>query len=159
MSPTNYHRTPQRKKKVREYNASPRGKYQANKLNARTRGVPFLLTFEEWWEIWEPQWNNRGRGRGKYHLCRKNDTGAYVKGNVYLGKHEHNCTRDKPPLVGKQGTPIPQKAIWHLANLFAEGKSISQAAKIVGCNFHTGQKYIQQILKQLMKESNDVIGL
>ena len=33
---------------------TPKFKYHVQKNVAKRRGIPFELTYEEWWSIWEP---------------------------------------------------------------------------------------------------------
>jgi hypothetical protein len=66
---------------------SPRGRYSGHKATAKARGIPFLLTFEEWWLIWEAsgRYSQRGKTLDSYCMCRVADAGAYTLGNVYIG--------------------------------------------------------------------------
>ncbi len=66
--------------------------YTHHRIHARARGIPFLLTFEQWWEIWKRsrRWHLRGRGRGRYHMSRIADRGGYTLGNVRIVLHETN---------------------------------------------------------------------
>ena len=71
-------------KKVKEasdkYYGTARGKYSTHINNSRKRGVPFYLSFEQWWELWEPYWGEKE----KYCMCRQEDKGAYEMGNVRI---------------------------------------------------------------------------
>lgn len=60
--------------------------FQGHKDTATQRGIPFLLTFEEWWEIWQQSghWHQRGRKRGQYCMARCGDRGAYEASNVRI---------------------------------------------------------------------------
>lgn len=60
--------------------------YQSQKNKATSRGVPFLLTFDEWWAIWDEsgKWDQRGCRRGQYVMARFGDAGAYERGNVRI---------------------------------------------------------------------------
>lgn len=75
-----------------DYKKSPLQKYRRQKQNARTRGVPFNLTLHEWWDLWTESghWQEMGLGKGKYHMCRICDAGAYEVGNVEIKPHEEN---------------------------------------------------------------------
>jgi hypothetical protein len=66
--------------------------YRMQKSNARTRKIPFLLTFEEWLTIWNDSGKlaQRGRGANKFCMCRINDLGAYEVGNVFIGTGREN---------------------------------------------------------------------
>tara|TARA_R110000851_G_scaffold61962_6_gene142520 strand:+ start:4809 stop:5204 length:396 start_codon:yes stop_codon:yes gene_type:complete len=69
---------------AKAYAKTPRAKYCKQKNHAKTRGIPFNLTFEEWWEMWEPHFRNRGKNVTNLMMCRTGDTGAYEVGNVRL---------------------------------------------------------------------------
>lgn len=66
------------------WSKTPRAKYAVHKAQARSRGIEFTLTFEEWWALWEPHWSERGRKPSQYCMTRKNDTGGYTCGNVVV---------------------------------------------------------------------------
>jgi hypothetical protein len=77
-------------------------KWQLNR--AKDRGVPFLLSFEEWCDIWQSsgKWEQRGRLRGQYVMARFGDTGPYERSNVKIclvGENvaESNRDMDHPP--------------------------------------------------------------
>jgi len=66
--------------------------YKAQKSNAKTRGVNFLLTFEQWLAIWTEsgKLDRRGRGADKFCMCRNGDIGPYEVGNVFIGTGREN---------------------------------------------------------------------
>lgn len=68
--------------------ATPQGKYLDHKHRAKQSGIEFKLSFEEWWNLWEPHWHERGIG-GKV-MCRANDEGAYELGNVRIDTQSNN---------------------------------------------------------------------
>ena len=71
------------------YDRTPRGRFVEHKKNARLRGVEFVMSFDEWWTIWEPHWE--GRGVGKLVMCRTGDKGAYEVGNVRIDSQSNNA--------------------------------------------------------------------
>lgn len=86
----------------RKYRASPKGQYAKHKENARRRGVAFLLTFEEWWSLWEKsgRWNRRGNRKGCYVMSRCQDEGPYALGNVFIATFSANvCDRNRSVVV------------------------------------------------------------
>lgn len=66
--------------------------YAAHKGDAKQRGIPFLLTREEWFDIWlrSGKWEQRGARRGQYVMARPGDKGAYEAGNVVICLAEEN---------------------------------------------------------------------
>ena len=68
--------------------------YTQQKSNAKQRGIPFLLTLEQWKQIWfqSGKWEQRGRGSEKYCMCRIGDLGAYELGNVFIDLGKKNVS-------------------------------------------------------------------
>lgn len=66
--------------------------YRMQKSNAATRGIPFLMEFEQWKQIWldSGKWEQRGRGANKYCMCRLGDIGPYEVGNVFIDLGKNN---------------------------------------------------------------------
>lgn len=66
--------------------------FKSQQANAKARGVEWALLFWDWWMIWKESghWDQRGRGIGHYCMCRKEDLGAYEKGNVYIDLSPNN---------------------------------------------------------------------
>jgi hypothetical protein len=79
---------------LREYRANNPLKvaYWRHKSQAKWRGIPFLLTFEEWWAIWQAsgRWEQRGPRKGYYVMGRHGDRGAYAIGNVRICLSDEN---------------------------------------------------------------------
>lgn len=67
-------------------------KYKCHKDAAKSRNIDFLLTFDEWWDIWNQsgKWEERGRKRGQYCMSRYGDTGSYSADNVFIQPHGQN---------------------------------------------------------------------
>ncbi len=65
-------------------------RYAQHKHSARERGIEFDLTLDEWWEIWEPHFANRGRATNQLQMCRTRDEGAYRSGNVRIATAREN---------------------------------------------------------------------
>ena len=67
-------------------------RFQTQKWHAvNNRGIEWNLTFEEWLDIWGDKITQRGRGTGKYNMCRINDIGPYSIDNVFIDLHEDNA--------------------------------------------------------------------
>ena len=60
--------------------------YTTHKHHAKLRGIPFLLTFEEWCAIWREsgKFAERGHCKGQYVMARAGDAGPYAVGNVRI---------------------------------------------------------------------------
>ncbi len=67
-------------------------KYKQHENAAKARGIPFLLTFEEWWDIWQAsgKWDQRGRRGGEYCMARLHDRGGYERDNVKICLTDEN---------------------------------------------------------------------
>jgi hypothetical protein len=67
-------------------------KYGVQKAKAKMRNVPFLITFEEWCDVWKAsgKWEQRGCGKGKYVMSRKGDQGPYSVNNIIIQTHADN---------------------------------------------------------------------
>lgn len=63
----------------------PMDRYRMQKRSASTRGIPWRLTFAEWWLAWTQsgKYAERGRGQG-YCMARYSDKGAYEIGNIKI---------------------------------------------------------------------------
>jgi hypothetical protein len=64
-----------------------RKKFSCQKSRAKQRGIPFELTFEQWWQIWQESghWSE-----SKYVMCRHGDRGPYAVGNVRIATASEN---------------------------------------------------------------------
>mgnify|MGYP003643859709 CR=1 FL=1 len=79
-----------RKEYRKGYEPTPKGRFQQHKDNTKKRGLEFLLTFKEWWSLWEPHWHQRGGLGHEMCMCRTNDTGPYAVGNVRIDTMANN---------------------------------------------------------------------
>jgi hypothetical protein len=68
--------------------------YFKHRQDAKERGVPFLMTFEEWWSIWDTsgKWPLRGCRKGQYVMARFGDEGGYEAGNVRICTSSENVS-------------------------------------------------------------------
>jgi hypothetical protein len=83
-----------------------RVKFASQKADAKRRGIPFLLTFNEWLGIWKAsgRLRQRGHGRGYYVMARYGDRGGYEVGNVRIILFEENAREYRPTLDAKTRT-------------------------------------------------------
>jgi hypothetical protein len=76
--------------------------YAAHKCSAKKRGIEFLLSFEEWYNIWQQSGKQRGRGSDLYCMARHNDIGPYAIGNVSIITNRENLSLgNKDRWIGK----------------------------------------------------------
>src|SRR4029079_3303048 len=101
----------------------PRYVYKGHKTSAKQRGVAFLLTFDEWWALWDTsgKWEHRGRETNCYVMARFGDEGPYKIGNVRIctsqennseahkGKIVSNATRERLSALDSARGPITEK--------------------------------------------------
>ena len=59
--------------------------YLVQKNLAKARGIPFLLSYEEWIAWWGDDIIRRGKGRDCLQMQRYGDSGAYELGNIKKG--------------------------------------------------------------------------
>jgi hypothetical protein len=82
--------------------------YQQHKANAARRGIDFLLTVEQWTQVWieSGKWSMRGRGADKYCMCRIGDAGAYEIGNIYIDLGRNNVSAGNVGKVDSYATRL-----------------------------------------------------
>ena len=53
---------------------------------AKRKGIPFELTFDEWYKIWieSGHYENKGTKRGQFVMSRYGDKGGYTIDNVHI---------------------------------------------------------------------------
>jgi hypothetical protein len=98
-----------------KHSKNPKFLYAAHRQNARWRNIPFLLTFEEWTEIWvaSGKWEQRGSRRGQYCMARPGDQGAYEVGNVRIVLAEDNrAERNRNYPMKGDANPAAGKDYW-----------------------------------------------
>ena len=88
-------------------------RYLQQGQNVANRGIPFLISFQEWWDFWMCQddaghvrWENRGKGAHNYVMCRYMDRGPYHKDNIYCATNNENlqhANRSWPPKFVYEG--------------------------------------------------------
>lgn len=85
--------------------------FNAQKNNAKRRGIEFKLTFDEWEQLWDRSgcWAFRGRRSAEYCMARCGDVGAYEVGNVrIITNHENQKEHVYTPAIrSKMG-----KGVW-----------------------------------------------
>lgn len=80
-----------RKAWIERCGRDPVAAFAEHKQNAKTRGIEFKLTFDQWWALWEPHFAQRGHGLNRMCMCRTRDAGAYEIGNVRIDTNKSNA--------------------------------------------------------------------
>ena len=74
---------------MREATRDPIKAFHSAKGQARRRHILWTLTFDEWWQIWQPHWQARCDGK-PLQMCRTEDKGGYTLGNVRIDTAKNN---------------------------------------------------------------------
>jgi hypothetical protein len=84
-------------------------RYVQHRGNSKRRNIPFLISFEEWYDLWEQsgKWEHRGPRQGGYVMSRHNDVGPYAIGNVSIISHEENSGEPGKKSIGRIRSDIP----------------------------------------------------
>jgi hypothetical protein len=82
----------------KQYNCWIKMRAQAN-----YRKEVWLLSFEDYQQLWLGHWERKGRGNGEYCLTRDDPKGAWVIGNVECIPREDHLRRQKYYKTLKQG--------------------------------------------------------
>ena len=106
-------------------------KYMQQRTRARGRGIQWDLTFEQWYEWWQAtgHWDERGKGHGKYVMCRIGDAGPYAIDNIYCASDLHNSVEGNLPKAIAVNTPCGRL------------RSQTEAAKVYKVNINTIKKW------------------
>jgi predicted DNA-binding transcriptional regulator AlpA len=84
-----------------------RRQFNNHRSGAKARGIPFLLTYEEWLAIWQASGHIKERGpyKGQYVMARFDDRGPYAADNVKIITNSENAAERsdlRPPGVQVQ---------------------------------------------------------
>jgi len=91
-------------------------KYHTQRSQAKSRGIPWEFTPEEWWQMWSSsgKWEQRGRRADQFVMARNGDTGPYSPGNVrivtVLENARERVANGRSPLGSGKGWKIDHKA-------------------------------------------------
>ena len=78
---------------------TPNKAYDDQRRHAEFRGIEWQFSYAEWLEMWlvSNKWEDRGKMRGKFQMCRYNDIGPYSNKNCYIACVEAN-QEDRSPI-------------------------------------------------------------
>lgn len=82
--------------------------WRSQKDSAKLRGIEWLMSFEEWLQIWAQSGHlhERGRKKGQYCMARFGDVGPYAIDNVKIILHGANVSE---ALLGKERPDIAEQ--------------------------------------------------
>lgn len=83
-----------------------KGAWFFQRSRARKRGIEFLLSFEEWFKVWDDSGHLHEKGRLKHQYCmaRNGDKGPYAVGNVSIITVGENVRQQTHPWLGRKAT-------------------------------------------------------
>lgn len=84
-----------------------KGRYTRHKANAKRRGVPFDISYEDWAALWL---RSTYYGLPGFAMCRYGDEGPYAVGNVYIGSRRVNA-RDRNFKYGPPSQERKRRAV------------------------------------------------
>jgi len=69
------------------------GKYTAQKIRAKQRGIEWEFNLDSWFKVWTEsgKWPERGTKAYQYCMCRYGDTGPYSIDNTYIDTVSNNA--------------------------------------------------------------------
>lgn len=80
-----------------------RRRYAVQKGDAKRRGIPFLLTFEQWLKVWvdSGRYHESGSYSGQYCMARLGDVGPYALGNVRICTCNENASERRMSVAAR----------------------------------------------------------
>lgn len=64
--------------------------FMSQKAGAKSRGIGWELTFDQWMDFWGDDIDRRGQGRNNLQMQRFADAGPYALGNIRKGVPKQN---------------------------------------------------------------------
>ena len=130
--------------------------FDSQRKSSRERNIDFLLTYEEWLQIWidSGHLHERGRFRGQYVMARFGDKGPYAIGNVKIVTAEENVSEgNKGKVVSAlQREKIRQR---NLNRVYKKWGHHSDESKQKMSKAQKGKKFSEEHIKNL---SNSHLG-
>ena len=121
--------------------------FASQKCAARRRGILFLMTFEQWTDVWKSSgvFHLRGRKRSQYCMARFQDQGFYEVGNVRIITNEENHAEQAHPSFEHSAEARGKMSRSH------KGKIISQETKERMRISRTGKKHSEETKAKIAK--------
>jgi hypothetical protein len=94
-------------------NNPERAAFRSQRSSATKRGIRFMLSFDEWWKVWQNsgKWGQRGKLEGQYVMARFADSGPYAVNNVRICTKGENREEYLSALSEEQRRAIGQRGL------------------------------------------------
>lgn len=117
--------------------------FKTQRKNALRRGVQWALTFDEWCDVWAESghWHERGKGQGQYVMSRRDDSGPYRIGNIFIQPAVDNASQ-RP----QKQTALPMGVQQTTSGMFMVRRKVKGVRKYLG-SFSTIQE-AQQVYER-----------
>lgn len=81
------------------------------KSAAKRKGIPFELSFEEWWAWWQvdDRWSRRGNAPESFVMARFKDIGPYAAWNIYCTTKAGNLNDWRKWQTEARGEPLTER--------------------------------------------------
>ena len=113
---------------------NPFARYIRQRENSNKRGVQFLMTFAEWWEIWQQSGKWGEICQGGACMARFNDAGPYQIGNVYITTGQINGLHMQEKRHGKPLSRLDEVFI-PMKKIFRDSRGvIQQVTGVIGAS-------------------------
>lgn len=124
---------------------SPIKAYYDQLHHANERHIVFSIGYTKWLELWliSGRWEQRGKKKEQYQMCRYYDEGPYSSTNCYIGTVEQNQ---------KDRHKIPSGETGDIITTWLQGK---YTQKEIGDIFDLSQSAISKIINR-KRRSNEI---
>lgn len=113
--------------------------FSSQKKQAKTRGIEFHLSFDEWVDWWGEDISRRGKGAGKLQMCRYNDEGPYSLENIYKGSHSENLA------LSNKLNPRKAKLDSELVRLIRFDLNLGLPTRKIASKYNTSQRTVMRV--------------
>lgn len=109
-------------------------RFNRQRTTAKSRGIGFDLSFDEWIGIWleSGHFHERGKGKGKYVMSRIGDVGAYVVGNVCIVSQEQNSAEFNARMRSRFSGPVRFDGVYLVSPGLKKGWVASRGRHVIG---------------------------
>lgn len=81
--------------------------YHRQRAQAKFRGEPWDMTFDQWWEMWQPYWALRGMSRDSRCMIRRDHTRSWHPENcAIIERHQYLCLGEPWHRMGQRSQRV-----------------------------------------------------